>query len=151
MTAPRNTILIGDAATRLQELPPACVDTVVTSPPYFQLRDYHVAGQLGLEPTVSGWVANLRTVFREVFRVLVPTGSLFLNLGDSFSRHPKYGAPTKSLLLAPERLLLALVQDGWIVRNKLIWAKPNPLPSSVSDRFTLTYEWVYFLVRQERY
>jgi site-specific DNA-methyltransferase (adenine-specific) len=151
MTAPRNTILVGDAATRLRELPPSCVDCVVTSPPYFQLRNYQVQGQLGMEPMVHAWVANLRAVFREVARVLVPTGSLFLNLGDSFSRHPKYGAPTKSLLLAPERLLLALAQDGWIVRNKLVWAKTNPLPSSVSDRFTLTFEPVYFLVRQQRY
>jgi site-specific DNA-methyltransferase (adenine-specific) len=151
VTAPRNTILIGDAVTRLRELPPSSVDTVVTSPPYFGLRDYGVTGQLGMEPTVHAWVADLRAVFREVARVLVPTGSLFLNLGDSFSSHPKYGAPNKSLILAPERLLLALSQDGWIVRNKLIWAKTNPLPSSVSDRFTLTYEWVYFLVRQPRY
>jgi len=151
VTARRNTILTGDAAQRLAELPPSSVDTVVTSPPYFQLRDYGVPGQLGMEPTVHGWVANLREVFREVARVLVPTGSLFLNLGDSFSRHPKFGAPNKSLLLAPERLLLALAQDGWIVRNKLVWAKTNPLPSSVSDRFTLTYEPIYFLVRQERY
>jgi site-specific DNA-methyltransferase (adenine-specific) len=150
-TPPRNTILIGDAAERLAELPSVSVDCVVTSPPYFQLRNYGVTGQLGMEPTVHGWVAKLRGVFREVARALVPTGSLFLNLGDSFSRHPKYGAPNKSLILAPERLLLALMQDGWIVRNKLIWAKTNPLPSSVSDRFTLTYEWVYFLVRQERY
>jgi site-specific DNA-methyltransferase (adenine-specific) len=151
MSAPRNIVLVGDAATWLRELPESSVDTVVTSPPYFQLRDYGVKGQLGMEATIHGWVANLRAVFREVARVLVPTGGLFLNLGDSFSRHPKYGAPTKSLILAPERLLFVLVQDGWIVRNKLIWAKTNPLPSSVSDRFTMTYEWVYFLVRQERY
>lgn len=151
MRGPRNTILCGDAASVLATLPAASVDCVVTSPPYFQLRNYGVAGQLGMEPTVQAWVTNLRQVFGEVARVLVPTGSLFLNLGDSFSRHPKYGAPNKSLLLAPERLLLALAQDGWIVRNRLIWAKTNPLPSSVTDRFTLTYEWVYFLVRQERY
>lgn len=151
MRAPRNTILVGDAAERLAGLPPSSVDCVVTSPPYFQLRDYQVRGQLGMEPTVAGWVAGLRQVCREVARVLVPTGSLFLNLGDSFSRHPKYGAPTKSLLLAPERLLLALAQDGWIVRNKLIWAKTNPMPSSVTDRLSLTYEPIYFLVRQKTY
>src|SRR5438128_8041117 len=104
---PRNTILTGDAAAVLAELPEASVDCVVTSPPYYQLRDYGVAGQLGLEPTVEGWVADLRQVCREVARVLVPTGALWLNLGDSFSRHPKYGAPTKGLLLAPERVLLA--------------------------------------------
>ena len=90
-------------------------------------------------------------VFAEAARVLKPTGVLWLNLGDSFSRHHRYGAAPKSLLLAPERLLLALAQDGWIVRNKVIWSKTNPLPSSVSDRLSLTYEVVYFLVRSPRY
>ena len=151
MRAPRNTILAGDAATRLRELPDSSVDCVVTSPPYFQLRNYDVSGQLGLEPTVAGWVADLRQVAREVARVLVPTGSLWLNLGDSFSRHSKYGAPVKGLLLAPERLLLALAQDGWLVRTKVIWAKTNPMPSSVTDRLTLTYEVIYFLVRSPKY
>jgi hypothetical protein len=149
--APRNTILTGDALTRLRELPGQSVDCVVTSPPYFQLRDYGVSGQLGLEPTVSGWVAELREVCREVARVLVPTGSLWLNVGDSFSQHPKFGAPVKGLLLAPERLLLALAQDGWLVRTKVIWAKTNPMPSSVTDRLSLTYEVIYFLVRQRSY
>ena len=151
MRTPSNTILTGDALTRLRELPASSVDTAVTSPPYFQLRDYGASGQLGLEPNVSGWVADLRDVAREVARVLVPTGSLWLNLGDSFSQHPKYGAPVKSLLLAPERLLLALAQDGWLVRTKVVWAKSNPMPSSVTDRLSLTYEVVYFLVRQRTY
>ena len=151
MTAPRNTILTGDALTRLRELPTASVDCVITSPPYFGVRDYGHQDQLGAEPTVHAWAANLRQVMREVARVLVPTGSMWLNLGDSFSRHVKYGASNKSLLLAPERLLLALSQDGWIVRGKVIWAKTNPMPSSVTDRLSLTYEVLYFLVRQERY
>jgi site-specific DNA-methyltransferase (adenine-specific) len=151
MKPPQGSILIGDARDQLAQLASSSVDCVVSSPPYFQLRNYQVQGQLGMEPTVAGWVAGLRQVFREVARVLTPTGGLWLNLGDSFSRHPRYGAPTKSLLLAPERLLLALAQDGWIVRNKVIWAKTNPLPSSVTDRLTLTYEPVYFLVRQPRY
>jgi DNA methylase len=149
--APRNTILTGDALTRLRELPGESVDCVVTSPPYFQLRDYGVPGQLGMEPTIGGWVADLRQVLREVARVLTPTGSLWLNLGDSFSRHEKYGAPPKGLLLAPERLLLALAQDGWLVRTKVIWAKTNPMPSSVTDRLSLTYEVIYFLVRRPQY
>lgn len=148
---PRNTILQGDVLDRLAELPDSLADCVITSPPYFQLRDYGVTGQLGLEATVADWVANLRAVAAQLARVLKPTGSLWLNLGDSFSRHPKYGAPAKSLLLAPERLLLALAADGWIVRGKIIWAKPNPMPSSVADRLTLTYEVVYFLVRSRRY
>ena len=82
--------------------------------------------------------------------MLVPTGGLWLNLGDSFSRHQVRRA-SKGLLLAPERLLLALAQDGWLVRTKVIWAKTNPMPSSVTDRLTLTYEVIYFLVRQRSY
>jgi DNA modification methylase len=148
---PRNTILAGDVTDRLAELPAASVDCVITSPPYFQLRDYGVTGQLGLEATVDDWVLSLRAVCRELARLLKPAGSLWLNLGDSFSRHPRYGAPPKGLLLAPERLLIALAADGWIVRNKVIWAKSNPMPTSVSDRLTLTYEVVYFLVRSRRY
>jgi DNA modification methylase len=148
---PRNTILVGDAREELAKLPAQSIDCVITSPPYFQLRDYGAAGQLGAEPTIHGWVAALRAVMREVARLLVPTGGLWINLGDSFSRHPRYGAPNKGLMLAPERLLLALAQDGWITRNKVIWAKSNPLPSSVTDRLNLTYEVVYFLVRSPRY
>ena len=148
---PRNTILAGDVLERLGGLPEASVDCVVTSPPYFQLRDYGVTGQLGLETTVDEWVANLRAVCRQLARVLKPTGSVWLNLGDSFSRHARYGAAPKGLLLAPERLLIALAADGWIVRNKVIWAKSNPMPTSVGDRLSLTYEVVYFLVRSRRY
>lgn len=148
---PRNTILIGDAVTRLRELPPDSVDCVMTSPPYYMLRDYSIQGQLGLEPTVGDWVTNLRTVMMEVARVLKPTGSAWINLGDSFSRHARFGAPPKGLLLAPERLLISLAADGWIVRAKVIWAKPNPMPHSVGDRLNTTYEVVYHLVRQGRY
>jgi site-specific DNA-methyltransferase (adenine-specific) len=148
---PRRQILLGDALDQLRDLPTASIDCCVSSPPYFQLRNYSSDGQLGLEPTVDDWVAGLRSVFGEVARVLKPAGSLWLNLGDSFSRHAKYGAPPKGLLCAPERLLLALAEDGWIVRNKLVWAKPNPLPTSITDRLTLTYEVVYLLVRSPRY
>lgn len=148
---PRNTILTGDALARLRELPSDSVDCVITSPPYYQLRNYGAAGQIGQEATVDDWVASLRQVFAEVARVLKPTGAAWLNLGDSFSQHPRYGAPPKGLLLAPERLVLALAQDGWLVRNKVIWAKTNALPSSVRDRLTLTYEPVYLLVRSRRY
>ncbi|OHV36458.1 MULTISPECIES: DNA-methyltransferase [Pseudofrankia] len=148
---PRNTILAGDAATRLSELPTASVDSVITSPPYFALRDYGVDDQLGLEATVDDWVADLLPVFRQLARVIKPTGSVWLNLGDSFSRHAKYGAPPKGLLLAPERLVLALAADGWLIRNKVIWSKTNPMPSSISDRLTLTYEVVFYLTRSPRY
>lgn len=148
---PRNTILVGDALEQLRTLPPASVDCVITSPPYYQLRDYGVAGQLGTEPHVDCWVENLVAVFHEVARVLKPTGVVWLNLGDSYSRHVRYGAPPKSLLLGPERLLLALAADGWLIRNKIVWAKPNAVPTSVTDRLQTTHEPVYFLVRQRRY
>jgi len=149
--APRSTILVGDALYHLRRLPSATVDCVITSPPYYHLRDYGVPGQLGTEPHVDGWVESLAAVLHELARVLKPTGSIWLNLGDSYSTHARYGAPPKGLLLAPERLLLALAADGWIVRNKVVWAKPNAAPSSVRDRLNATYEPLYFLVRQRRY
>ena len=146
-----NTILTGDALERLRELPSSSVDCVVTSPPYFQLRNYGATGQIGLEENVSQWVENLRRVFAEVGRTLIAGGSLWLNLGDSFSRHLKYGEPAKGMLLAPEKLLLALTEDGWIVRNKVIWSKTNPMPTSIGDRLTCTYDVVYLLVRSPHY
>ncbi len=148
--SPVNRILVGDAQTMLRSLPADSVDCVVTSPPYFRLRNYQHSGQLGLEATVDGWVQNLRAVMREIARVLVPTGSLWLNLGDSYSTGSQ-GAPAKSLLLGPERLALALIQDGWLIRNKIIWAKRNPMPSAVRDRLTCSWEVVYFLTRQPNY
>lgn len=147
----RNRILLGDALARLADLPEATIDCVVTSPPYFRLRDYGQAEQLGLEGHVDEWVAQLRDVAREVGRVLVPTGTFWLNLGDSYSTHPREGAPRKSLLAAPERLLLALLADGWTVRNKIIWRKPNTIPSSVRDRLSTRYEVIYLLTRSARY
>lgn len=148
---PRNTILAGDAAAVLSELLPESVDCVITSPPYFQLRDYEVDGQLGGEANVEEWVGNLREVFRGLARVLKPRGSVWLNLGDTYSKGGRAGAPRGSLLAAPERLLLALMHDSWLVRGKVIWAKQNPLPSSAADRLSPTYEVVYFLTRSRRY
>jgi site-specific DNA-methyltransferase (adenine-specific) len=148
---PRNQILTGDAAQTLRQLPESSIDCVVTSPPYYGLRDYAADGQLGLEDDVTGWVQDLRSVCREVARVLKPSGAFWLNLGDSFSRHTRYGAPPKALLLAPERLLMALAADGWLVRNKVVWAKTNPMPSSSRDRLTLTWEALYLLVRSPAY
>lgn len=152
MTAlPRNRVLQGDARTRLAELPTGSVDCVVTSPPYPLVRNYEVAGQIGLESSVTDWVESLRAVMREVARVIKPSGSVWLNVADTYSRHDRYGAPPKSALLAPERLLVALVADGWTVRSKVIWAKTNAMPTSVQDRLANTYEFVYFLVRSHTY
>jgi DNA modification methylase len=153
MTAPppRNQILVGDALAELAKLPSGSIDSVVTSPPYFRLRNYGHTDQLGLEATVDGWVDDLRSVLRECARVLVPTGTLWLNLGDSFSTHQREGAQRKSLLLGPERLALSLIEDGWVIRNKIIWAKTNTVPTSVRDRFATKHEFVYLLTRQANY
>jgi len=148
---PRNTILLGDVTEQLRGLPAASIDTVVTSPPYYLLRDYGSPDQLGLEPTVEAYVERIVAVCRELARVLTPTGSLWLNIGDSYSRHARFGARRKSLLLAPERVILALAADGWIVRNRVVWHKSNPMPASVRDRLVSSWEHVYLLTRAESY
>lgn len=147
----RNRILVGDVRDRLADIPADSVDCVITSVPYFQLRDYGVDGQIGLEQTIEAWTDELRLVMNGLARVLKPSGSLWLNIGDSYSRHQKSGAPAKSLLLAPERLLLALSAEGWVVRSKVIWFKTNPIPHSVADRLSNSYDVVYFLTRSPHY
>nr|WP_217180599.1 site-specific DNA-methyltransferase [Nakamurella multipartita] len=123
---------------------------VLTSPPYFRLRDYGQGGQIGLEPHVDDWVQRLLPVMRELRRVLRPTGSLWLNLGDTYATHLREGAERKSLLLGPERLALAMAADGWILRNKIVWAKTNPRPTSVPDRLACTWEPVYLFAAGPR-
>ncbi len=145
--APVGEILVGDVRTQLARLPNDSIDCVVTSPPYLLLRNYQVAGQLGLEPNVRDWVDHLIEVFQQLERVLKPTGSVWLNVGDSYSRHRRYGAPPKSLLLAPERLLVALVDREWRVRNKIVWHKPNGRPTSIRDRLATSWEPVFLLTR----
>jgi DNA methylase len=102
---PRNVVLEGDAIAVLKTLADSSVESCITSPPYFQARHYHAGEhELGQEQHVDAWVESLRVVTREIARVLVPTGSLWLNVGDLYSRHTSLGAPPKSLLLGPERL-----------------------------------------------
>jgi len=148
---PRNQILVGDAVTCLAELPSASVDCIVTSPPYYGLRDYEVDGQIGHEQSIHGWVASLLIVAAELARVLKPTGTFWLNVDDSYSRHRNDGAPPKGMLLGPERLLIALADHGWIVRSKVVWAKPHPMPDPARDRLTGSWEPFYLLVRSRRY
>jgi site-specific DNA-methyltransferase (adenine-specific) len=148
---PRNVCLVGDVRTVLTTLPADSVDCIITSPPYFLLRNYGMPGQLGMEPNVDAWVEQLVGVMRELARVMKASGSLWLNVGDSYSRHDDYGAPRKGLLLGPERLVVALAADGWTVRNKVVWAKTNPKPASVRDRLSCTWESLYFLTRSTKY
>ena len=148
---PRNQILVGDVRTRLAELPDDSVHTVISSPPYYQLRDYGHTDQLGAESTVDEWARGIADVGAELARVLRPDGALWLNLGDGYSRHVREGAEKKSLLLGPERVAIELTKAGWLLRNAVVWAKPNPMPSSVRDRLTNTHEFVYFFTRSPSY
>lgn len=148
---PLGRILLGDVRQRLADLPDASVDCIITSPPYFALRDYGHGGQLGAEDDVEAWAADIAAVCTALRRVLAPTGALWLNLGDGYSRHYKEGAEKKSLLLGPQRVALRLTRAGWLLRNQAVWAKKNPMPSSVTDRLSTTHEFVYFFVRQPHY
>ena len=118
MTRPK--LINGDVRQVLSELEPESVQCVVTSPPYWDLRDYGSDGQLGLEATPEGYIDNMVDVFREVKRVLSNDGTLWLNLGDGYLQ--------KKLVGMPWRVALALQADGWWLRNDIIWSKPNPMP-----------------------
>lgn len=148
---PLGSILIGDVRDQLKELPDAAVDTIITSPPYWALRDYGHNHQIGAEITVEAWAEQIAGVAAELSRVLTPTGSLWLNLGDGYSRHVREGVAKKGLLLGPERVAAKLTHDGWLLRNKVIWSKANPMPFSGTDRLTTTHEYLYFFVRQPHY
>jgi site-specific DNA-methyltransferase (adenine-specific) len=148
---PLNRILVGDVHERLKELPDASADCIITSPPYFALRDYGMGGQIGAETDVEAWAADIAAVGAELGRVLAPGGSLWLNLGDGYARHAREGAEKKSLLLGPQRVALRLTRAGWLLRNQIVWAKRNPMPSSVTDRLSTTHEFVYFFTRQPTY
>lgn len=165
-------VLIGDALESMRGLPEKSVHTCVTSPPYFGLRDYQAKGQIGLEDTPDDYVARLVQVFREVRRVLRDDGTLWLNLGDSYTsggratRAPdeKHGAremgfraatpdglKPKDLIGIPWRVAFALQADGWYLRQDIIWHKPNPMPESVRDRCTKAHEYVFLLSKGPRY
>ena len=166
------TILLGDAVEQLQTLEPESVHCCVTSPPYFGLRDYGVPGQIGLEATPEEYVEKLIQVFREVRRVLRPDGTLWLNLGDSYTsggrktrdcdqklparamdQRPKMpeGMKPKDLIGIPWTLAFALRADGWYLRQDIIWHKPNAMPESVRDRCTKSHEYIFLLSKSERY
>jgi site-specific DNA-methyltransferase (cytosine-N4-specific) len=171
------TLHLGDALDVLRTLPDSSADSCVTSPPYFGLRDYGEAGQYGLESSPAEYVDNLRTLFAEVRRVLAADGTLWLNLGDSYysgrgnpgpnaadGKQParrgwtrvldqpgQDWAKPKDLLMVPELVALALRGDGWILRNKIIWDKPNAMPESVADRLSCRYEQVFLFVKSRRY
>ena len=198
-------VIQGDALQVLRTLPRESMQCIVTSPPYWGLRDYGVAGQLGLEASPAEFVAKLVAVFREAREVLRKDGVLWTNLGDSYNAYnggagpsssPEFGSPDgaaatasqrltdfapedsertgpmgkskegsprfrdgvsdcelkpKDLLGMPWRVAFALQEDGWYLRSDCIWAKPNPMPESVTDRPTKAHEYVFLLAKSERY
>lgn len=180
-------IINADVMEGLRQLPNDSVHCVVTSPPYWGLRDYGVAGQIGLEKTPAEFVARMVEVFEEVRRVLRPDGTCFVNLGDSYAkgrsgradtgsedlerRSAAYGTGqgeatgpadskeravtdglrSKELVGIPWRVAFALQDAGWWLRQDIIWAKPNPMPESVTDRCTKAHEYVFLLTKSARY
>src|SRR5579871_6138752 len=147
----RNRILVGDVRTRLADIPDSSVHCIITSPPYYSLRDYGHVKQIGAEPTVQAWATAIAGVCNDLARVLRPDGVLWLNLGDGYARHLREGATRKCLLLGPERVALQMTRSGWLLRNKVVWAKRNPMPANVRDRLSTTHEYVYCFTREARY
>jgi len=145
----------GDCRKVLAELPAESIQCVVTSPPYWGLRDYGTDGQLGLEQTPDEYVANMVEVFHAVRRVLRKDGTVWLNLGDSYAGSGKGqmgdGIKPKDLVGIPWRVAFALQADGWYLRSDIIWSKPNPMPESVTDRPTKAHEYIFLLTKSPHY
>lgn len=187
-------IIQGDSLEVLKTLPDESVDCVITSPPYWALRDYGCEGQLGLEPTFQEYIDKLCNIFDEAKRVLKKEGTCWVNIGDTYMGNssysekgrqgfgndkigmiykkqwidPKYEKPgesrlrgrehvlsgqiiEKSLCQIPSRFAIEMTNRGWILRNEIIWHKPNCMPSSVEDRFTVDFEKVFFFVKSKKY
>lgn len=167
-------LLVGDAIEQLRTIPDKSVNTCVTSPPYYGLRDYGVESQIGLEETPEEYIEKLVEVFREVKRVLCDDGILWVNIGDSYSgrgKGPKgkisrdcqdmdkigkggnipMGTKPKDLMGIPWMLAFAMRNDGWYLRQDIIWAKNNPMPESVKDRCTRSHEYIFMLTKSKKY
>lgn len=170
-------IIVGDCRKTLKAIPDCSVQCCVTSPPYWGLRDYGHPKQIGLEKTFGKFLANLMRVFDEVHRILTPDGTLWVNMGDSYAssggagiqgkngdrsgrahtqrnllgKSAANGIKGKDLMGQPWRLAFALRRRGWYLRQDIIWHKPNPMPESVSDRFTKAHEYLFLLSKSDRY
>jgi site-specific DNA-methyltransferase (cytosine-N4-specific) len=167
-----STIFQGNALTVLERLPSASVQCIVTSPPYWGLRDYEIDEQIGLEPSLPQFINSLRNVFREAHRVLRNDGVFWLNIGDGYTsgnrgwRAPDKknraramsvrpdtpdGLKPKDLIGTPWRLAFALQEDGWYLRADIVWNKPNAMPESVKDRPTRAHEYLFMLSKSDKY
>lgn len=166
------TLYCGDSREVLKCLPDEIVHTVVTSPPYYGLRDYNVDKQIGLEKTPTEFINELRVVFGEVKRLMRKDATLWLNLGDSYANDSKWGGSSsgknytsslgniprqklksgfkdKDLMMIPHRVAIALQDDGFYVRQDIVWNKMNPMPESVTDRCTKSHEYIFLLSKSK--
>ena len=164
-----NKIILSDCIEGIKRMPDSSVDCCISSPPYWGLRDYGVDGQVGNETDFKEFVSKLIELYSEIQRVLKPTGTCFVNLGDTYNgtkqgntetnKNPKLVTDSfkkekvktiqdKSLLMIPERFAIGMIDAGWILRNQIIWHKPNQMPSSATDRFTVDFEKIFFFVKQ---
>lgn len=175
-----NVIFNEDCLIGLKKLPDNSIDCCISSPPYWGLRDYGVDGQIGNENEFTDFINKLTEIYKEVYRVLKPEGTCYVNLGDTYggsgsgttknadtseyvknskqvyvlpngtAKSSKFRGTTlnKSLLMIPERFAIEMISSGWILRNQIIWHKPNQMPSSATDRFTVDFEKIFFFVKQ---
>ena len=164
-----NKIILSDCLEGIKRMPDSSVDCCISSPPYWGLRDYGVDGQVGNETDFKEFVSKLIELYSEIQRVLKPTGTCFVNLGDTYNgtkqgntetnKNPKLVTDSfkkekvktiqdKSLLMIPERFAIGMIDAGWILRNQIIWHKPNQMPQSATDRFTVDFEKIFFFVKQ---
>lgn len=164
----------GQCLTVLKTMPDESIDCVVTSPPYWGQRDYGVEGQWGMESTLAEHIGNLIILFREIRRVLKTSGTVWLNYGDCYATTPngrkakdivnddrgfvdkpfstiQGNMKPKDLCMIPNRLAIALQDDGWWVRSEIIWAKPNPMPESIKDRPAVAHEKIFLLTKSSKY
>jgi DNA modification methylase len=164
------TVYHGDCLQVMKQLPDKSIDCVITSPPYWQLRDYGFSDQWGLEPTYQEYLNNLWALIDEIWRVLKDAGTVWVNLGDTYetisgammdgkfgeknTNNQKFIQPKsihKCLLLIPHRFAIGCIDRGWILRNDIIWAKRNAMPESVTDRFSKKHEYIFFMAKQQKY
>lgn len=146
-----DTIFTGDSLVVLKDFPESSIHCCITSPPYYALRDYETEGQIGREATPEEYIERLVEVFSEVRRVLRPDGTFWLNIADTYCKHPKQGAKRKDMLGIPWRLALALRSDGWYLRSNIIWEKSNAMPESITDRCSRSYEHIFQLSKSKHY
>jgi DNA modification methylase len=168
-----NHIFIGDSREVLKSFPDAVVNTTITSPPYYNLRDYGEANQIGLEDSLEEYIEQLCSVFDEVYRVTRDDGTFWLNIGDCYARGGEInsdgrrgfsgakglgykdkkidGLTEKDLIGVPWRLAFELQKRGWILRSDIIWAKLNPMPESCTDRPTMSHEYIFLFAKNQKY